>query len=460
MTPKRPRQPVSITARLVMWLLLATTVLWCAAVGASLWSASRELNEAFDRSLQETGRRILPLAADDILGHEQDDGHAIDRMIEGETSYFGYQIRDANGTILLRSRDAPQAPYARAPNAGFATVGNFRLFTETDNATQLSLTIAETMNERWESQRRAAEAMLWPLVGLVPLNIWAIWLGVGRAMRPVAAFSHDISTRSGHNLDPIDSSRLPGELRPIALAVARLMDRLKAALEAERAFAANSAHEMRTPIAGALAQTQRLQAELVDPRDRRRAADVETTIKRLSVLTEKLLQLSRVEAGFGFANEDADLIPALDLVIGDCRRRLDDSGKICYQRPANRTLVARVDLDAFAIVMRNLIDNAINHGAMDAPVDISIGEGGVISVANEGPVVAPARLANLRKRFVRGESKSGGSGLGLAIVDTIMRQIGGRLELASPATGRDAGFEARVTFAVHGTVRAPESGKS
>ena len=70
----------------------------------------------------------------------------------------------------------------------------------------------------------------------------------------------------------------------MADAVASLIERLRAALDAERAFAANSAHELRTPIAGALAQTQRMIVELGDAKDRRRAREVEATLKRLSTL--------------------------------------------------------------------------------------------------------------------------------------------------------------------------------
>jgi len=67
-----------------------------------------------------------------------------------------------------------------------------------------------------------------------------------------------------------------------------------------------------------------------------------------------------------------------------------------------------------------------------------------IRVVNDGPVVPPDRLAVLTGRFERGAAKAAGSGLGLAIVDSIVRQAGGRLELRSPASGRNSGFEAVI----------------
>jgi signal transduction histidine kinase len=76
-----------------------------------------------------------------------------------------------------------------------------------------------------------------------------------------------------------------------------------------------------------------------------------------------------------------------------------------------------MDMDAFAIAMRNLIDDAVNHGARMGRIDVQVTPGGVIRIINEGPIVPPDTLTNLKERFVRWQSRSGGSGLGLAIVE-------------------------------------------
>ncbi len=90
-------------------------------------------------------------------------------------------------------------------------------------------------------------------------------------------------TGSG-DLSPVTVNDLPSEVSPIAQAVNRLMDKLKRALEAERSFTANSAHELRTPIAAALAQTQRLIAETQDKAARDRGEQIEAALHRLSRL--------------------------------------------------------------------------------------------------------------------------------------------------------------------------------
>ena len=256
----------SITTRLIIGLTLGTTLLWCAAA-YSTYVSRHELNEAFDRALEEAARRILPLATDDVLGHETDDGRTIQHFIEGSREYFSYQVRDPDGRIVLRAHDAPLEPFNGTPNPGFATQGRYRLFTNTDETTGLTITVAETRRGRQDAIIGAAKALLWPLVLLIPINILIIWLAVRAPCARCCASAAKSLNAAPATWRLSTYSDQPAELRPIAVAIARLMGRLRTALDAERAFAANSAHELRTPIAGALAQTQRLIAESSDPRD-------------------------------------------------------------------------------------------------------------------------------------------------------------------------------------------------
>jgi two-component system, OmpR family, sensor kinase len=444
----RIRMLPSLTARLILGLTLGTTLLWCGAVSYASYTSYHELDRTLDGALYEAAQRLLPLAADSVSGnegHASREMHAIHHIIEGHNEYLSFQLRDPTGRILMRSRDAPSQPYSKTPSPGFSTAGDYRLYSDTDEATGLTITVAETTKGRAEAALGGAEAMLWPLLALVPLNVLAIWLVVRGTMKPVLRLSSDIASRSGKNLAPLDISAQPSELRPIADAVAQLVERLRAALDAERAFAANSAHELRTPIAGALARTQRMLAELSDPNDRRRAREVEATLKRLADLAEKLMQLSRVDAGLSLADGEVDLIPVLDMVVEDSAKRLE-SGRLHYAKADGAKLLARMDMDAFAMVVRNLIDNAASHGPPGARIDVEVSGDGILRIINEGPVVPPQVLAGLKRRFARGETRSAGAGLGLAIAETIASNTGGKLELFSPPPGRDGGFEARVSL--------------
>ncbi|HET7412139.1 MAG TPA: HAMP domain-containing sensor histidine kinase [Pararhizobium sp.] len=434
----------SITTRLILSLTVATTLLWCGGVAYATYASYRELNEAFDAALREIALRLLPLAQDDLIKRDGDDSRAISRLMSHKETHLSYQLRDRTGKVMLRARDAPNIPYVSAASPGFSTFGNYRLYSQTDPSTGLTITVSEPLHNRLEAVQGSIRAMLWPLIALIPLNILAIWLSVRSAMMPVRRLKKDIASRGSENLAPLDVSDQPTELRPIADAVARLIERLAVALEAERAFAANSAHELRTPLAGALAQTQRLIAEMKGGSLRRRAEDIEAVLKRLSRLSDKLIQLSRVDAGIALAGKAVDLKPVFDIVINDAVAGCGRPERIVHNSEDKAPLVARMDPDAFAMALRNLIDNALTHGAQDGKVEILREGSGTIRVLNEGPVVAPEVIGELTKRFARGRTDGAGSGLGLAIVETIMEQSKGRLSLLSPPEGRKTGFEARL----------------
>ena len=304
----------------------------------------------------------------------------------------------------------------------------------------------ETSNARDEALWGAIAGLLWPLAALLPLVGLGIWQAVRVALQPVKRLSRDVAQRSGTNLTPLDDDDQPAELAPIAREIEGLLGRLRAAMEAERTFAASSAHELRTPIAGALAQTQRLARELGDHVAAPRLKEVEHALRGLSDLSEKLLQLSRLEAGFARSEEVVDLAPVLELVLRDFEAQSATRGRVYLERHPGAQLRQRINPDAFAIALRNLIQNALIHGAPQGPVLVEVGPGATVTVRNHGPIVTPDVLARLTERFARGATRAGGTGLGLAVVATIMQQVGGQLLLRSPVTGWSDGFEASLRF--------------
>ena len=306
--------------------------------------------------------------------------------------------------------------------------------------------VAETHAHRHEALWESGMALVLPILLLAPLSAWVIRRIVYRGMSPMISIQREISDRGAGNLTAIEDAGIASELAPITAAVNTLIERLRFALEAERAFASNSAHEMRTPLAAALAQVQRLQAQLTDASHKERAAGIARDLRRLVDLTEKLLQLSRAESGTALTlgHRETDLMPILELIVDDMAHGARAAGRsILIERAANE-IVSRLDVDAFGIVTRNLIENALNHGDGGEPVVVRVEPNLRLTVVNGGRVVPAATLEGLKRRFTRGATTANGAGLGLAIADTILRQSGGRLELRSPATGRTDGFEAIV----------------
>lgn len=439
----------SLTRRLIWMLTLGAVALWLMSALLAANTLRLRLDDAFDGGLKETAERILSLAVDSLRDdpgehHDHDVGHEIPLLDDGAGEYIVYQVRAADGTILLRSHDAPIAAFDVPLAPGFADAGPWRVYTVGDPGRLIFTQVAEAGAHRAESLWGSVLALLWPIALLVPLSAAGIFAAVRTGLRPVRLFSARISEQHAANLSNVSDEGLPVELRPIARAVNGLIGRLSAALEAERSFASNSAHELRTPIAGSLAQTQRLIAELNDSPARDRARQIEASLLRLEHLSEKLLQLSRAEAGLGAATAPTDLLPALRVVVEDFGRTLGPD-RLVYRVEPQADLRAAMDVDAFGIAVRNLLENARLYGDAGGQIEVKASRG-EIEVSNGGPPVSAERLAVLKQRFVRASNDAQGAGLGLAIVEGLVHQAGGRLELCSPRPGRADGFSARIVL--------------
>jgi two-component system OmpR family sensor kinase len=440
----------SLQRRLSLGLAIGVTGLWLAAtLGAGLILRG-ELDEVFDSALQEVAQRVLPLAYIEVLDRDNaaPDDVPAQRIasVSAHEEYITYIVRDAKGRVLLQSHDADPAAFPNDLRPGFHDSPQLRLYTESAVQGTLFVTAAELPSHRRKVVVEAMGMLVWPLAALLPLSLLGVWALVGLSLRPVLALQGEIESRGRGNLSPVGAKALPAEIGPVADAVNRLIARLRRALEAERSFTANSAHELRTPIAAALAQAQRLLAEMPDGPTRERARTVEAALRQLSRLSEKLLQLAKAEGGGLLAETPQDLARVLGFVLNDVGRDPETAKRLHFTLPPEGSLASHMDADAFAILARNLVENALKHGLAAAPVTITLSGDGILSVANSGPVVPAETLARLKHPFERGATGAKGSGLGLAIAEAIANGSGGRLELFSPVPGQSDGFEARFNL--------------
>jgi two-component system OmpR family sensor kinase len=361
-------------------------------------------------------------------------------------SKVAYQIIGPTGDIVMRSENAPERPFPVPRQAGFHDAPQYRVYSQPAAADGYFIAVAEPAMHRSESLRRAVALTVGPLLLFLPLSWFLIRWAVFRSMRSLERLRGEIGRRDGSNLSPIPDMGLPIELAPIQAAVNRLLESLERALATERQFAANSAHELRTPIAAVLAQMQLLSAQLAGTQHAERATRIVNQIKGLSSLAEKLLQLSRAGAGAGMQRERIDVMTVLQVLVDEFRRREDVGDRLVVTAECPDEFIVQGELDVLGITLRNLIENAVRYGAPDEPIEIVVGRDRQIRLLNGGAVIPSETLETLKKPFVRGCSVGAGGGLGLAIVDSVMKQIGGSLTLVSPVIGRTGGFEARLVF--------------
>ncbi|MDA7088296.1 HAMP domain-containing sensor histidine kinase [Pseudomonas sp. SA3-5] len=435
----------SLQRRLGLGLTLGITLLWLLATAGAGLVVQHELDEAFDSALEETAQRILPLAVLEIVNREEPRALQHIASLQAHKEYLTYLVRDNHGNTLLQSHDADLAVFNAQPLEGFTTTSSHRLYAASALRKTVFIEVAEPLAHRHEAAWGALQAFLLPLLLLIPLSLFGTWLLVRLSLRSVLAYRRAIETRGAGDLSPIKAARLPAEINPLADAVNHLMERLRRALEAERSFTANSAHELRTPLAATLAQVQRLRREIPEGPLQERATQIEASLRELARLSEKLMQLAKAEGGGLLSETPQDLLPLLAHVVEDLRRTA--GGRLHLQLPSTEAVLTTIDPDAFAILLRNLIENAMKHGASDQPIEVSLSSTALLQVVNAGPLVPPALLAQLSERFVRGPGQAEGSGLGLAIAAAIAQGVGARLLLASPAPGKTDGFAVSVQFA-------------
>jgi two-component system OmpR family sensor kinase len=430
----------SLAQRLQQHLLAVVALLWLLSVAVAMLAVRHEMNAVLDGALLSLARQ-MPL--DDSGTATAPAGPAM-LPREREDDVLHVLVRDAQGHTLRVSGLPSDVPWPLNLTEGMSTVSDWRIATRRTPDGAVLVQVGESLHERHGALAESSLAMVLPLLALLPLAAFAIHLLLRRVFTGVRAAGDHWRARPEGDPSPLQALDLPTEFDPLIGSIDTLVGRLQGLVRAERAFAASSAHELRTPIAAARAQAQRLMAELPDAQARGHAVALVRSLDRISNTTTKLLQLARVESGIGFLKESMDLRQLATLVLDEFRHPASTADRLRVQLPEQPVMV-HGDLDALGIAMRNLIENALRH-APAAQVRVRIEAPGRLIVSDDGPGVPAGALPSLLKPFSRGSTQVEGTGLGLAIVSRIAEQQRATLTLESPPPGEAQGFRATLSL--------------
>lgn len=330
------------------------------------------------------------------------------------------------------------------------------------------IAVSQETRIRDQIARQSALYATLPLLLLVPVLLAVMLMLIRLMLRPLAELSRTVDARQEHDLKPLPKTDLPTELQPFVNAINGLLGRTGAAMESQRRFVADAAHELRSPLAALSLQAERLHAAPMSSEATERLETLQAGIRRSRHLLEQLLLLARAQNARwvqGQAAPTAASAPAVVAVLPVMRRVLEDLLPLADQKGLNLGISAapgvthdaeaderiRVAADEMALytLLRNLVDNAIRYTPAGGQIDLWVDRHGtevVMAVQDDGPGIPAEERARVVDPFYRvlgtGES---GSGLGLSIVDTLVGNLKGRLRL-DDAVGHAHGLRAEVTL--------------
>lgn len=293
----------------------------------------------------------------------------------------------------------------------------------------------------------AAFSAVLPLLLVAPFIAAAAWWLTGLALRPLQRVAAGVRQRDEQSLEPLPSAGLPEEVAPLVSALNALLQRLQRSLETQRAFVADAAHELRSPLTALKLQLQLLQRADSDAARAEAAEALAAGIERAARLVEQLLTLARSEPGSDTAPlQPVDLSEVVRSAVADTVPLALSRGTQ-FELFADEAVIVDGDRAALSALVRNLADNAVRYAPPGARVELRVDapEGvPTLQVDDSGPGIPPAERERVFDRFYRrGLADEPGTGLGLAIVRGVARRHGASVALEDSPLG---GLRVRLRF--------------
>lgn len=386
----------SLRGRLVRRLVLGVSLGWLFGLVLTTFVLSHEMTELLDDLLRDSARAML--ATSSVEGTAQ--------AMEPE-AFGAFRLVTPAGELGA-------APWPQQTGDGAHDIAGWRIYRLSNPDKGIAVELGQSDAWRRHELLESIEGLLVLMLPVLAVVLLTVRRSVGAALAPALRFARSLEGRRADDLSPVASTDLPAELIPIPQALNLYLQRIEQYVEAERQFTTNAAHELRTPLAAASAQAQLMMAGRADDQA---PWHMDRAIQRLGRIVERLLQLSRAEAGIHDMT-GCDLLRVLDVLL--------------REQPAPRPAFDDGDLesapitmrpDAVALMVGNVLRNAAEHGT--GPATVTLRAGPVLEIEN--PVDASAQFEHGTFHKSRG---SEGVGLGLTIIQKIADRAGVDLSFA------------------------------
>jgi two-component system sensor histidine kinase QseC len=467
----------SIRRRLLANLLITIAFVSLITLGLSYNDARQEVQELFDAQMAQSARVLQALLLPRLETGTTEELQALietytqvpamtrPRESDVQAHAFGheyerklaFQVWDRKQKLLLYSAMSPTNALSNeslAPeNRGFSdeVVGayDWRVFSLWDESDQYLIQVGERYDVRNELITQISRQLVTPSLVSLPFLGLMIWVGIGRGLRPVQRVTNEVTRRDPKYLEPLAVDPVPTEIRPLVSSLNKLFERLDNALETERRFTDDAAHELRTPLAALKTQAQVSLRATSDEERQQALRQVINSVDRASHLVEQMLTLARLDPSSSTLVREkvnvhdlaADVVA--QLVPAAIQKNLN------IEITGDESAVVSVEPVSMSILIRNLVDNAIRYTPIEGDVVIHVDKTGdgkvVLSVLDTGPGIAAELQERVFDRFYRvvGNSSSG-CGLGLSIVRRVADLNGLHLELRNRRD--ETGLVASVYF--------------
>lgn len=441
----------SLSRRLLFILFAVILTAWLATAFFSYLDARQKIDEVLDANLAQSAALLLALLAQATVDGAPVDGVPGDPAVD--TKGVAFRAIDRAGRTILRSPRFPDLPKDVAIG-GFADVvlagARWRVHGIRDETDGSVIQVAELYAPRIELAGSVISHLLHPVWIALPILAGLIWLSVRWGLAPLLSLTHQLRLRDPGKLQALSAGDAPQEARPLIEALNALFAQVTALQERERRFAADAAHELRTPLAAIRTHAEVARAARNDEERRRAIGNVLRGAERAAHLVGQLLVLARLEPQAAPASfTRVALRDVAARAVADCAP-LAAARNVDLGLSDTDAAAAEVDgnPDYLAIMARNLVDNAVRYAGEGGRVDVSVaatGSGASLVVADDGPGLPVEERERIFDRFYRRlGSEQEGSGLGLSIVARIGELHGAAITLGTGLNG--SGLAVTVTF--------------